>query len=146
MNKRGTVFVLLIICSTFQVFSVEREFGELIREQTPDQLISEGSNIQNLDANRYFNQIAAAGRENDLSDIQINSLNQANLQRLTTPDAMRRVSPDNIQHLSGNQISQVGPQTLSDAQLKSLTSSQLLTQNNFDKVADKSKLDPGRMF
>ena len=146
MTQRGNIYLALLLFIFILSIKMIVSIGETTLEQTPEDIIREGSNIQNLDANRYFNQIAAAGRENDLSDIQINSLNQANLQRLTTPDAMRRVSPDNIQHLSGNQISQVGPQTLSDAQLKSLTSSQLLTQNNFDKVADKSKLDPGRMF
>ncbi len=47
-----------------------------------------------------------------------------------------------MRHLSGDQISQAGPQSLSDTQLKGLTTQQLLTRDNFDKVTDKSKLDP----
>ncbi len=91
--------------------------------------------------NQHFSSLPAS-RQSELSESQVNGLSPQNLKQLSSPDAMRRVSGENIRHLSGDQISQAGPQSLSDTQLKGLTAQQLLARDNFDKVTDKSKLDP----
>ncbi len=154
MQKRLIIVFLLLLLSQQVTSPPPSSLGPAVEHraelspedqfrENPSEYLQSGdlSILSPAQINQHFSSLPAS-RQSELSDSQINSLSPQNLKQLSSPDAMRRVSGENIRHLSGDQISQVGPQSLSDAQLKGLTAQQLLTRDNFDKVTDKSKLDP----